>query len=233
MPFFFKRKVILHLHGNDFNIFVRNLPFPLSWIHRIILRRVDTFIVLTTKMLEQNDILTQINRNIELRAVPNFYSHEFDQLTNSDCINVPTTGTLNLLYFSNILYSKGIVDLIFAVSRCAEDLGLEIKLKVAGEIMGDGHLDYLSMKSYFEDLIKDKAYIEFLGVVRDIARKKELFSNAHIFTLPTFYPAEAFPLSLIEAMPLGMPLSQQNTIILMRFFPQNRGYLLTQRTIGI
>ena len=99
---------------------------------------------------------------------------------------------LNLLYLSNLMKEKGIMD-IFKSLEYFQKSGIDFKLKIAGNI--EKKLEERIM-SYFE---KYKERVRYLGVVGG-EEKRELFLESDIFILPTYYPIEGQPISILEAM---------------------------------
>ena len=97
---------------------------------------------------------------------------------------------LGICYMSNVIESKGIFDLIDAVGGDAK-----YTLKIAGRVFPDE-------KARFESCLKQYGNIKYLGfVTRD--EKRKLLMDSAIFCLPTRYPTEAQPISIIEALCMG------------------------------
>ena len=105
-------------------------------------------------------------------------------------------GVLQILYLSNLIPSKGLLELIRAVIE-SHQCGIDIKLNIAGSALG--HEKFLSVvKSYS----RRYDFISFLGsVVGD--DKWNLLENSDVLALPTYYPTEAQPICLIEGMSFG------------------------------
>ncbi len=104
--------------------------------------------------------------------------------------------TIRIVYLSNLLESKGILDLFEAVTIVGGQ-GKKIHLDVAGAI-----------ELAIEDRVK--AYLEELGDtvtyhgVVEGKKKKELLLNNYIFCLPSKHPyGEGQPISILEAMANG------------------------------
>jgi len=103
--------------------------------------------------------------------------------------------TIRIVYLSNLLESKGILDLFEAVT-IVRGQGKKIHLDVAGAI---------------EPAIEDRvnAYLKELGNtvtyhgVVEGEKKRELLLNNYIFCLPTYYSNEGQPISILEAMANG------------------------------
>jgi len=107
-----------------------------------------------------------------------------------------TDNTIGIVYLSNLMESKGILDLFEAV-KIIRNRGEKIHLDVAGAI---------------EPVIEDrvKVYLEELGDsvsyhgVVEGKKKKELLLNNYIFCLPSKHPyGEGQPISILEAMANG------------------------------
>lgn len=103
--------------------------------------------------------------------------------------------TIRVLYLSNLLRSKGILDLLEAIKLLKQD-GVKVHLDVAGAIEPGIRKE---VERYFLELDKEVTYH---GVVQG-EKKKELLLRNYIFCLPTYYPNEGQPISILEAMANG------------------------------
>ncbi|WBA13952.1 glycosyltransferase family 4 protein [Salinivibrio proteolyticus] len=184
-------KVVNHLHGSDFLEFHKNAtPRKRKYIDYLY-NLIDTSIVLLPNMKEQYSMYP----NMEIKVVSNGCTlpknvYEFEE-----------KNKLEILYLSNIMYSKGIVHLIEAVAKLNAN-GKKFKLLVAGKILGDEYLSQQEMSDKFYHLLDNYGFIEYLGVVKG-DNKENLYNRSMFFALPTFYKTEAQPLSIIESMMHG------------------------------
>jgi glycosyltransferase involved in cell wall biosynthesis len=111
----------------------------------------------------------------------------------------PLGQTLELLYLSNLVADKG----VFTAAAALRELirrGVAARLRCAGawfEAAERGR--FLAM---FQTEIR-AGTVELVGFAGE-ARKRDLLRAAHFFLLPTRYPLEGQPLSLIEAMSHGV-----------------------------
>lgn len=111
---------------------------------------------------------------------------------------------LHVLWLSNFIRSKGypfVLEMAKAEKDCV-DAGKEKRFHFdfAGKFFDDGE------KDYFESYIKDNKledYVTYHGIV-DGESKRNLLKNCYIFALPTRYPNEGQPISILEAMGNGM-----------------------------
>ncbi len=106
-----------------------------------------------------------------------------------------TDDTIRVVYLSNLMESKGILDLFEAV-KMLRNQGKKVHLDVAGAI------EPAIEARVREYLSKLGDAVTYHGVVKG-KKKKELLLNNYIFCLPTYYPNEGQPISILEAMANG------------------------------
>lgn len=111
---------------------------------------------------------------------------------------------LHVLWLSNFIRSKG-YSFVLEMAKAEKervDAGGEKRFHFdfAGKFFED------SEKDYFESYIKENGmeeYVTYHGIVGG-EQKKELLKKCYIFALPTRYPNEGQPISILEAMGNGM-----------------------------
>lgn len=111
---------------------------------------------------------------------------------------------LHVLWLSNFIRSKG-YPLVLQMAKMEKervDNGKEKRFHFdfAGKFFED------SEKAYFENYVKEnklEEYITYHGIVGG-EKKRELLKLCDIFALPTRYPNEGQPISILEAMGNGM-----------------------------
>ena len=105
----------------------------------------------------------------------------------------------NLLFLCRIQRQKGIIELLEAIRRMKEN-GIEcFHLTVAGD--GD-YLEQAQKECKNMGLEDD---VIFTGGIYDNKVKADLYKNADLYVLPTYYN-EGFPRTLYEAMIFGTPV---------------------------
>lgn len=111
---------------------------------------------------------------------------------------------LHVLWLSNFIRSKGypfVLELARAEKECVDAGGEKrFHFDFAGKFFKDNE------KDYFERYIKENGlgeYVTYHGIVGG-EQKRELLKKCCIFILPTRYPNEGQPISIIEAMGNGM-----------------------------
>jgi glycosyltransferase involved in cell wall biosynthesis len=125
----------------------------------------------------------------------------------------PAAGTspaqiFRVLFLSLCTKEKGLFDAVEATVRINDKLrgsNVRVKLTVCGAFWIEGE------KTEFEDRIRQQRFpdgepmIEYRGFVSG-ADKEQAFRESDCFCFPTYYPAESFPVALVEAMAFGLPV---------------------------
>lgn len=111
------------------------------------------------------------------------------------------TNTIpQMLFLSNLITSKGVVDLLDAC-KILKEKGVNFGCTYVGAESNE--ID----ATMFNDMVKDRNLqdsVQYIG--KQYGRDKEAcYANSDIFVFPTFYHNECFPLVLLEAMSYGLP----------------------------
>lgn len=121
---------------------------------------------------------------------------------------------INLLYLSLLVESKGFIEYLEAIELLAlSELPKRIKAVICGPIVRTTFCSRFNskqeMKIWIENKIEKinaissgKIEINWINGARGIEKLK-LFKAAHIFIFPSYYPNEAQPLVLLEALSSG------------------------------
>ncbi|MDX1548699.1 MAG: glycosyltransferase family 4 protein [Rhodothermales bacterium] len=109
---------------------------------------------------------------------------------------------LRLLFLSNMIPSKGYRDVLGALPRLRAQ-GLAVRADFVGRWENDAD------RAAFEAFVRAEGLAEHVihhGGVRDRATIRRLYLEADVFLLPTYYPTEAQPLTILEALNAGTPV---------------------------
>lgn len=202
------RKTLLHLHGGGFEDFYLDSK---PWLRRLIranLRRTDIIIVLGEILKEQFYCAGKFVKP-KLVVIPNGLTLGVDE-PKVHLKKLPSDDRIELLYLSSLMPSKGFFDVLEAMRL------LEIKnpgryhLNLCGSFVNATTervidvYDEKTLQSYLSiHYLKDCVTIH--GQVKGDEKQRQ-FNNAHIFLLPTSYPWEGQPLSIIEALAFAIPV---------------------------
>lgn len=105
---------------------------------------------------------------------------------------------LKLLYLSNLMLSKGILDLMKACIKLKGE-NFKFHLNLAGNIESEIVEEVEAMIGELGDSVT------YHGVVQG-EKKAALLKENHVFCLPTYYPNEGQPISILEAMGNGLAI---------------------------
>lgn len=219
----FNKKVVNHLHGADFKKFYHNSGI-LKFLIKYCYEQIDVSIVLLTSMKEQFSNFP----NMKIEVIENCYS-----TTLNDVVVDFEIKKKQVLYLSNIIYSKGIFIFMDAAEKLLKD-DIAIVIKIAGVPMED---DFMTKKETSEKFqiryehLKEKYpnRIFYLGFICGI-EKAEILLNSSIFVLPTFYKTEAFPIAIIEAMRFGNAIVTTNHNYLSDIIKKENGQLINTKS---
>lgn len=126
--------------------------------------------------------------------------------------NLPLDQPINLLHLSLLIESKGFPEYLEALEILSKkDLARPINAVLCGPMSFTQYCKKLKTIEEKSTWIKNK-----IEIINDSPKvnvkwipgaqgvmKEELFSNAQIFVLPTYFPVEAQPLVLLEALSKG------------------------------
>jgi glycosyltransferase involved in cell wall biosynthesis len=213
----FNIKIVNHLHGADFKEFRSAITPKFRKLVDYVYSKINISIVLLPKMKEQYDLYENMTViSISNCALP---------LAN---LSKNTSNYFNVLYLSNIMYSKGVLYVIEAIDNLVKS-GVKVKLSIAGAPMGDDYKNIDEIQSLFQILIKDKGYISYLGTISGV-EKDQILIDADVFVLPSFYKTEAQPISIIEAMLSGTAVITTRHNYLGDMVNSDNGFLINPRS---
>lgn len=143
--------------------------------------KYDLCLCLGNSWVDKFEVLTKRNWKVLFNPVPEL-----------NLVRTPH-ATCNFTFMGELSLRKGVIDLLYAIAKTKSD---NIHLFVAGSG------DLASLKDLTKKLeITDR--VEFLGWVNK-EKKLELLAKTDVVVLPSY--AEGLPMSILEAMSLGLPV---------------------------
>ena len=188
----FDVKVILHIHGADFNKFCFR-----RWNKFIvpkILSLMDMNVLLSKNWYEH---FTDVVPKEKLTVIPN--ATDTSMFINSN--KIPQySNRINILFVGSIGRRKGLVDLAYASKNLINEGIHNFFIDIIGseEKLGE----FSIIKKIFKSLNLQE-YTKFYGAIYN-SQKIEFFNNADIFVLPSHN--ESFGISNLEAMASGLSI---------------------------
>ena len=182
----FRKKVIYHVHGGEFHIFLKEVsPKIKKRIHEIMYKS-DKVVVLSDWWF---NYLTNQFPGIRLTRVYNSVSPQEMTKIHDNRENT------SFLFLGLISENKGCYDLIEVAKKLVkQDFVFTIN------IGGNGESEKLKTLIIENDL---NGYINFLGWVSGEAKREQLLHN-DVYVLPS--KNEGLPVSILEAMSFGLPI---------------------------
>jgi glycosyltransferase involved in cell wall biosynthesis len=181
----FRKKIVIHLHGNQLGEMYENQSFLKKKLIKNILSLSNYGIVLSSS-LKQN--LNFFLKPEEIFIVNNFIENElflqpYEEIKKD-------YSSLKIAYIGNLMTEKGVFYLLDALVSLNKQKIL-FKAKFAGNM---DEIVHNKLMNYFDE----NENFEYLGVVRN-KEKKELLLWANTFVFPS-YLVEGLPLSILEAI---------------------------------
>lgn len=198
--FAWEQPVYAIVHWGNFDRLFRS---PLTrYTARLVAKRMDGFVFLNRALAARCAEWVPPEKQF---VVPNTVSE--DVLCHEDEVRRSRRtrarrDRLRLLFLSNMIPSKGYMDVLHAV-HILHQRGISLDVSFAGRWESDAD------RSSFHRMVHEyelENVVAHLGGISDRQHIKTLYLNADIFLLPTYYPTEAQPLTIIEALNTGTPV---------------------------
>ena len=186
-------RMIIHLHGGGIRRLIFDRYRIFNNLNKFFLKRIGGAVVLGKSLKSIFESMVPQNK---VYVVPNFAEDYL--LLDKKKIKKKffKINPLKILFLSNLIPGKGHEELIDVFTTLTDDLKKNIRIDFAGGFESEDQKKKLLYK------LKDTAEIHYHGIVSD-GIKKELFSNSHLFCLPTYYSYEGQPISILEAYASG------------------------------
>ena len=206
----FGKRIVLHSHNGNYDHFYDDSSKRMQKTILKTINKASTVVLLSEKLrntfyfIKNDEKFVFVNNGLPLCRPRN--------------LEKDTRKNFTVLYLSNLIESKGYLDIIRSVVLIKEkNLLSNFHFHFAGDFMLNAAQD----KSYstieearilFFNLIEDNdlsSYVTYHGIVQG-EEKNSLLANADVFLLPSYYNVEAQPLTIIEAMAFGCAIFSTN-----------------------
>lgn len=205
----FRKRIVLHLKGGGFWSFYKANPAWLKFLLRHTIARANSIIVLGNLLKDQFQFVPDVGT--KLKVVPNGLPSELQDVTQTRQIDA-NSDSIRLLYLSNMIPAKGYLDVLGACYILRNERGIPIQCDFCGAFLttinDKVEISPAEAETAFRHLVDEKGLtniVHYHGTVRG-ERKREILQDASIFILPTAYPWEGQPISIIEALAYGLPV---------------------------
>ena len=145
----------------------------------------------------QASTFSQIIDKNKIHIVPNF-AEDFLFITEAQVRNkYEKINPLKILFLSNLLYGKGQNELVDGYLSLDKDLRDNVKITFIGGFESDIE------KQKFLKKIEGQSGLLYHSAFVSGEEKKSFYYSSHVFCLPTYYPYEGQPISILEAYATG------------------------------
>lgn len=199
------KKCLIHLHGGYYRQLVDN--DMAGWQRKANYKAIKKLVgaIVLSKSLRK--IFEGMIDDEKIFVVENCVDDQClltDQEIEEKLIALENKNVLNVLWLSNFIRSKGYPLVLKLAEFEKERVDAGGKKKFHFDFAGKFFEE--SEKEYFERYIKEnklEEYVTYHGIVSG-EKKREILKQCYIFALPTRYPNEGQPISILEAMGNGM-----------------------------
>lgn len=183
-----KKPYVIHLHGNHLGHHYAHLNGIQRRVFRWLVSGASAGIVLSSSLRSN---FRELLSDDKVFVVENFAGDKFFSKQNID----KPTDILRIIYLSNLMRDKGIFVLLDALEQL-KTRGITYHARLAGHVEPDVSSELRDRLARLGDSV------EFNGVVSGTV-KHEALERANVFVLPTHYPMEGQPISILEGMATG------------------------------
>lgn len=195
-----RKKIMIHMLGGAGMTKILNGNGLRSYLNRYILSKIGGALV---EGEIQFNTFSKVMSKEKVHIIPNF-ADDFLFINDLEISQkFSNTDPIQFLYLSNLIPGKGYDELASAYIELTDGVKEKININFAG--------GFESLKSEKDFLSKIEAYkgLNYLGFT-DGSKKRELYAESHVFCLPTYYPFEGQPLSILEAYATGCVVITSN-----------------------
>lgn len=218
------KRVVAHVHSGNL---VQTLNKPLLRVlSRWFIGNIDSFIFLT-KQLSQNaeGVIPAAKRRVIHNPIDEAVRFT-DAQVHEKIANRAGRKIFNILFLSNLYATKGYWELAGALG----DLPGQWHAHFVGAFPDSERDQQARFMTYLQQAnLTDRVTLH--GSITDRSVIRGLLAEADVFVLPSYFPMEAQPRSIIEAMNAATPIiSTRHASIPEYVFDDVNGYLVEQRS---
>lgn len=200
---------MIHVQGGNYDGFYASLSPLRRYVVRSVIKQVDRILILGKSLSGMFDFEPRLQHKI--RVVFNGLPYDVRE-TAVEPKRLPPDGEgrPRLLFLSNLIVSKGYLQVLEALRILVCDRGMDVECHFCGSfVLASDVCPYSTPEEAKADFL---GRIETLGLGArafwhgsvDGDEKLGFLNNSHFFVLPTRYMYEGQPVSIIEALAFGL-----------------------------
>ena len=202
-----RQRIVIHFQGGNYDGFYASLSPLQQYVVRAFLKPVDTILILGKSLYGMFDFDPALRDKIQV--VFNGLPYDIEELS-LEPKHLPPGELPKLLFLSNLIVSKGYLQVLEALHILVHDLRTDVECHFCGSfVLASDICPYSTPEEAEADFLHR---IEKLGLGKhafwhgpvDGKRKLRFLQESHFFLLPTRYAYEGQPISIIEALAFGL-----------------------------
>ncbi|MEM5016266.1 glycosyltransferase family 4 protein [Metabacillus indicus] len=217
------KKVIIHYHGGYYKELYNKMSGFQKRINKILLSKINIMIALGESL---RNLFVDVIDISKVKVCENYVEDSSlieDNLYDKKVASVREKVNLEVLYLSNFIKTKGYMDVLEAAKHFKNE---KILFHFAGTFFSKQDEDEF-LKFVEQNELQN--VVNYHGVVRG-EQKKSILMTSDVFVLPTYYPNEGQPISIIEAMGNGLTIITTNHAGIPDIVNSNNGYIIKSKS---
>ncbi len=171
------------------------------------------------------EIFSKVIQKNRIHIVPNF-AEDFLFVDDDEIkTKFSSVSSIQILFLSNLIPGKGYNELVDGY------IALNESSKAQVNIVFVGGFESLESETEFLEKIRKYDRLNYIGKFIDGEMKRELYLKSHVFCLPTYYPFEGQPISILEAYATGcIVITSNHSGIPLIFKDKKNGFLVEKKS---
>lgn len=172
------------------------------------------------------NVFSKVISTENIHIVPNFAEDYLFVNDNEIKDKFLNNKKLQILYLSNLIPGKGYDELADAY------IMLDSFYKEQIDIVFVGGFESIESENKFLGKIESQIGLKYIGKFIDGKSKRDLYCNSQLFCLPTYYPFEGQPISILEAYASGCVVITSDHSGIPYVFSNNiNGFIVQKKSI--
>lgn len=217
-------KTYIHMLGGEG---MRNILSKKTWQQKLNIKFIKNMGGVFVESPINYDIFKKVIAEERIHIVPNF-AEDFLFLNNDEIDEkFENLIPIKILYLSNLIFGKGYDELADAYLSLSKQEQEKIEINFVGDFESN------ESKSIFFKKIKNVSGLNYLGKFIDGLEKRNIYKISHAFCLPTYYPFEGQPISILESYAGGcVVLTTDHSGIPFVFKDGENGFKVEKKSIS-